>query len=162
MASGNTNLNQNYQPVQQAYYDPTGKQFVSPQAGPVVTSSDGTNYAPHRTGKAAVVAYSTTQTGISASGNSGDITVDLYTELVIDVNLTALTGTSVAFVVSRKDAFGNYVSIYAPSALTTTGTVAQTIGVGAETNKGFGTTVRIAWTCTAVTSATFTVSLQGK
>lgn len=104
----------------------------------------------------------TTQTGISASGNSGDISVGSYRELVLDVNLTALTGTSVAFILERKDAAGNYVAIYSPAALTGVSTIAQTIGVGAETNKGFGDTIRLRWVCTAVSTTTFTASIKAK
>lgn len=159
---GQTLVDGNYRPVAQAYYDPTGAQFVSPQAGPVTTATDGTNYAGHRTGKAGATPYTTTQTGISATGNSGDIKVDMYTEISLDINLTGFTGTSIAYVLQRKDAFGNYVAIYSPTALTATGTVAQSIGVGAETSKAFGNIVRVLWTCVSVTTATFTVSLQAK
>lgn len=114
------------------------------------------------TGCKAITAYSTTQTAINTTGNSGDIDVSVFRELDLDVNLTQLTGTSVAFKIERKDAAGNYVSLYAPAALTGASSIAQTIGVGAETNKGFGGTVKITWTCTVVTTTTFTVSLIGK
>jgi hypothetical protein len=152
----------NYHPIPVNLYDTVSGNLVLPQSGIPITDAAGNLYAPARVvtaGKSLVAATAVTGT---ASSNTTDIDVSQYRELALDINVTSFTGTNIAFFLQRKDAAGNYVAIYSPTALTTTGTVAQTIGVGAETNKGFGTIARIAWTCSAVTVLSFTPSLIGK
>ena len=106
--------------------------------------------------------YNQTQSGISASGDTGDISVNQYSELAIDVNLTALTGTSVQFKVQRKDAFGNYTQLASNAALTATGTTSFSVGSGMSSTLSIGDIIKGIWLCTSVTSATFTVSVKAK
>jgi hypothetical protein len=44
---GSQPVDNNYKSIPANLYDPVGVQFVSPQAGPVRTGTDNTNYAPH-------------------------------------------------------------------------------------------------------------------
>lgn len=106
--------------------------------------------------------YAQTQTGISVNGDTGDIAVGPYSELAIDINLTALTGTSIQFRVQRKDAFGNYTQSASNVALTATGFSSFSIGTGMASNASFGDIIKVVWICSAVTSATFTVSVKAK
>jgi len=88
--------------------------------------------------------------------------VGQYSELAIDVNLTALVGTSIQFRVQRKDAFGNYTQIASNAALTGTGPSSFSVGSGMSTNLSIGDIVKVVWICTSVSGANFTISVKAK
>ncbi len=139
-----------------------GGKAVKDDAGGTVTPSSG--------GVNTTVVYSATQTAVVATGNSGDLNAAGVRELVLDVNVTAISGvgTMVTISLERKDAAGNYVTVFTGTATASTGSAAAaTIGIGAagtgNANAGFGDTVRVKWTIAGATpSASFTVSLKGK
>lgn len=135
-------------------------QALSSASAPVVVASDQSPIATKRT---ASTLYTTTQTGISATGNSGDITtVGPYSELLVMVNLTAFTGTNINFRIRGKDAFGNYYTLGSTGVQTGVGSFAFGVGQGAGNNIGFGDIVILEWLCTSVTSATFTATMKAK
>jgi hypothetical protein len=101
----------------------------------------------------------------------GPIGVGGYTELALDINLTALTGTSIQFLVDRQGTDGNWYNIKSTTALAGVGTITMSIGAGFTAtdaapqyfcDHSFGEGLRIRWVGVALTTATFTISLQGK
>jgi len=120
------------------------------------------NVAANGGGRSTNTVYAQTQTGISTNGDTGDIVVGQYSELAIDVNLTALVGTSIQFRVQRKDAFGNYTQIASNAALTGTGPSSFSVGSGMSTNLSIGDIVKVVWICTSVSGANFTISVKAK
>lgn len=145
-----------------AKYDPTGATYVNFASGATGGAAANPAYVAPPTG----TAYSATGTDVHATSatGTGDIAVGNYRELTIDILTTGtFTGTSVAFIVQRKDANGHYYAIASPAALTATAqSVNLDLGVGASTNKSFGNIIRIAWTATALTTATADFSVIGK
>jgi hypothetical protein len=97
----------------------------------------------------------------TTSSQSATLTVGGLSELAVDVNVTALSGTSVQFYVDRLGALGNWFNIWQSSALTASGTASTSIGSGLATNQSFGAAVRLRWALTG-TSVTFSASIIGK
>lgn len=104
----------------------------------------------------------TSQTGVSATGDTGWIDVTSIQQLFIMCNLSAFTGTSIQFKLQTMDEFNNVFSIVSPTALTATGATLIHAGPGLSSNVDFAAKIRIQWACTAVTTATFTVTIRGK
>lgn len=101
----------------------------------------------------------------TANGDSGALTVGIYSELAVDVNISAVSGTtpSMTLYVDRQGADGVWYTIYTSAAQTAVGTVSTSIGVGAATNSAFGDVARLRWAITGTTpSFTFTASIKGK
>lgn len=104
----------------------------------------------------------------AATVNGNDIAVNGYTELTVDFDQASMTGTgtpTVTYKVQKKDANGHYVDLFASTAQSTgSAHVSTTIGVGAETNKGFGDTIRfqVVGGGTSLTGGTYDVSIIGK
>ncbi len=68
---------------------------------------------------------------ITATGVIGaPFATDGYSALVVDVNVTAVAGTtpSMTLVLERRDAFGNYVAMWTSAAITTTGLTSVIVG----------------------------------
>ncbi len=105
--------------------------------------------------------YSTTQTGVATWAGSGSITgLGIYRSLMVNINLTAITGTSIQFVLGRKDKNNNFIFLKQSSALTTAGTVA--IDVGDSLTGYFFDTVTVTVNLVAITSVTFTVDVEAR
>lgn len=105
------------------------------------------------------------QVGIAASGNSGDLAVDGFDQLALDVNVSALTGTSpsVTFVLNRKGADGVYYPIWTSAAQTAVGKLSTSAGISAPINHCVGSVMRLDWMVAGTSvSLTFTASLIGK
>lgn len=101
----------------------------------------------------------------TTSGNSGDIAVDTFDQLAIDINISAVSGTtpSATFTWNRKGSDGVYYPIWTSSAQTAAGKVSASIGMGGPTNHSIGQTGRLDWAITGTTpSFTFTASVIGK
>lgn len=113
--------------------------------------------------------YSTTQTGVSTWAGSGDISVGSYDSLLININISAITGTSIQFKVSRKDSFGNYVTILTASAIASAAGQSISIGPGtggsgsgSQSSHFLGSTIQITATFTSVTSVSFTIDAEAR
>lgn len=102
---------------------------------------------------------------IVASVNSADLAVGTYDELSIDVNLSAITGTTPSYqlIVDRLGSDGVYYPIYTGTALTAVGVITISLGIGAPVNVSFGSTIRIREIISGTTpSVTRSVSIIGK
>lgn len=117
-------------------------------------------------GRAATVVALGASAARTTSGNSGDLAVGMYTELAIDANLSAVSGTSptIQFFVDRKGADGSYYPIWQQSSASTAiGQVSTSIGAGCSSNQAFGSTIRLRWTIGGTSpSWTFSYSIIGK
>lgn len=107
----------------------------------------------------------TTSAAIATTATSADLDVGKYKELAIDVNVSAITGTTPTYTLSvnRKGADGVYYPIYTGAAITVAGKVTISLGVGASTNVAFGNTIQVVETIGGTTpSVTRSVSVIGK
>ena len=101
----------------------------------------------------------------TVNGNSNDLDVSLCRVIILDINITAVSGTSpvIQFFIERKDANGNYNIIYQPASINTVSVLPQTIGPLGSTKESLGSTIRLRWTITGTTpSFTFSASIVGK
>ncbi len=115
--------------------------------------------------RSAVDVYTLASTAETASGNSGSLTVGQFTELAVDVNVSAVAGTTptLNLYVDRQGSDGIWYTIYTATQVTAVATVSTTIGNGAVTANGFGNTVRLRWVIGGTTpSFTFSASIIGK
>lgn len=102
---------------------------------------------------------------ITTTTTSADLSVGDLTELAVDVNITALAGTSPSYTlqINRKGLDGVYYPIYTGSAQTAAGKISLNVGVGASTNVAFGNTIQVVETIAGTTpSITRSVSVIGK
>lgn len=105
----------------------------------------------------------------TSNGNSGDISVSGYTEIAVDVNVSAKQGTSptLQIIIYRKDAFGNYFSIWDSTAQSVNSPpvqISKSIGPGCVVTEELGSTIRMNWNIggSATPGAQFTASIQAK
>jgi hypothetical protein len=89
-----------------------------------------------------------------------------FTELAVDLNVTAVAGTtpSITIKIERQGADGVWYTIYTGAAVTAAGAQSTDIGVGAATNKAFGSYIRVTETIagSAGQSVTRSLSIIGK
>jgi len=109
----------------------------------------------------------------TAAGNTTDIDVSNYTEIAVDVNCTNKQGTSptLQIIIYRKDALGNYVSIWDSTAISVSGAtsgspvqISKSIGPGCTVTEELGSKIRLNWLIggSATPGAQFTASIIGK
>lgn len=96
----------------------------------------------------------------AASGNSGDLSASGIDILILEVNLSAVTG-SIQFIVESKDPDGNYEPIYTGSVLSAVTPLIVPIGAGLQVNQSFSDTVRVRWVI-VTGPATFTATVHGR
>lgn len=111
------------------------------------------------------IVLSVASSAITSTKVSANLTVGSYKELAVDVNISAITGTTPSYQVKidRLGADGIWYNIYSGTALTATGPQSVNLGVGASTNVSFGSTIRVQEVVTGTTpSVTRTVSIIGK
>lgn len=102
---------------------------------------------------------------ITVNTNTADLAVGMYDSLAVDVNISAISGTSASLTVyiDRKGADGHYYQIYAGTGLTAIGSVSLSLGHGMTTGVDFGNTLRIRLVIAGTTpSVTYTASVIGK
>lgn len=115
-------------------------------------------------GRSCVAVY--TLASVATSGttqNSGDLTVGAYTELSIDINTTAQSGTSptVQYFWERKGADGIYYVLWQSSSLTSAAnTISTSVGVGMAYNQSLGLTGRLRWVVGGSNTPTYTHSIN--
>jgi hypothetical protein len=135
---------------------------------------DNTNLANTITKKqfAAIMGRTTAQstvlnkasTAYTSSSNFGDLAVLTCRRIAVDVNISAVSGTSptIQFFIDRKDIFGNYYNIWQSSSFSATGQASTTIGAFATINQALGATVKLRWTIGGTSpSFTFSASIVG-
>jgi len=125
-------------------------------------STDGVTTATRRVAYPVLVLGSTAYT---ASGNTPNLPVAEFSELAVDVNVTAVSGTSptLNLYLDRLGGDGNWYNIWASAQITAVGTVSTTVGAGCATNQAFGNWVRLRWVIGGTSpSFTFSASIIGK
>jgi hypothetical protein len=114
--------------------------------------------------RAAVAVYSLASTQSSgATQNSGDLTVGLYTEIGIDINTTAQSGTNptLQLFYERKGADGIYYVLWQSAVLSAAAnTISTSIGAGMAYNQSLGLTGRLRWVVGGTSTPTYTFSAQ--
>lgn len=101
----------------------------------------------------------------TTGGSTVDLTVGSLKELAIDVNVTAVAGTtpSLVFTLKRVGSDGIYYSIWTSASLIAVSTASASLGVGAATNVAFGDLVQLSWAITGVSASfSWTASIKGK
>ena len=107
----------------------------------------------------------TPSAAIIVTTTSANLTVGIYKELAIDVNISVITGTTPTYIlaVDRLGADGVYYTIYTGTAITAVGVVSVSLGVGASTNVAFGNVIRVREIVGGTTpSVTRSISVLGK
>lgn len=101
----------------------------------------------------------------NTTATAADLPTGTFSEIAVDVNLSALTGTAPTFqvFVDRKGADGVYYQIFQGTSLTAAGTTMTSIGMGAATNHSCGLFLRLRIVVGGTTpNATFSASIVGK
>lgn len=115
-------------------------------------------------GRSCVAAYTLASTTTSGSTqNSGDITVGAYTEISIDINTTAQSGTNPTLQLfwERKGADGIYYVLWQSAVLTAaTNTLSTSVGTGMAYNQSLGLTGRMRWVVGGTSTPTYTMSIN--
>lgn len=107
--------------------------------------------------------YTTTQTGVSSWSGSGSITgLGIYERLYANIYVSAISGTSIQFVISRIDSSSNSIFLGQSSAMTTTGSTEFAVGPGLTIGKPFGGTIKLSVNLVAITSVTFTIEVLAR
>jgi len=104
---------------------------------------------------------------ITASGNSGPLSVGNFAELALDINITGKQGTSptIQFFIDRLGVDGVYYNVWSSSSISTTPTtISQSIGAGLTLASSFGGTIEFRWVIGGSSTPGFTcsISLIGK
>lgn len=101
----------------------------------------------------------------TASGNSAALDASGVTAVEVDVNITAVSGTtpSATFVVERQGADGVWYVVATSPAITAAGTWTTSIGPGCSVAHELTDSIRLRWTITGTTpSFTFSASITGR
>lgn len=109
--------------------------------------------------------YARVSAAATSSNNSGDLAVDSFSELALDINITAVSGTTptIQYIMERKGNDGNYYQIYASASINSNQAISTSLGAGMAQSVSFGTTARLRWIIGGTTpSFTFSVSIIGK
>jgi hypothetical protein len=108
---------------------------------------------------------SVSSAAITTTTTSADLQVGACEELAIDVNISAVAGTSPTYTlqINRKGLDGVYYPIYTGTAQTAAGKISLSLGSGASTNVAFGNVIQIVETIGGTTpSITRSISVIGK
>jgi hypothetical protein len=100
----------------------------------------------------------------TTSSDFGDLDVSKCRRIAVDINITAVSGTSptIQFFVDRKDVNGIYYQLWSSSVVSAASPISTTIGAFATINQALGATVRLRWTITGTTpNFTFSASITG-
>lgn len=130
-----------------------------------VTDGNGNTSAAVAAGWFTKDVYARASAVATSSNNSGDLPVDSFSELALDINITAVSGTTptIQFIMERKGNDNNYYQIYASASINSNQAISTSLGAGMAQSVSFGTTARLRWVIGGTTpSFTFSVSLIGK
>jgi hypothetical protein len=100
----------------------------------------------------------------TTSSDFGDLDVSKCRRIAVDINITAVSGTSptIQFFIDRKDVNGVYYQLWSSNVVSTAVPISTTIGAFATINQALGANVRLRWTITGTTpSFTFSASITG-
>lgn len=140
-----------------------------------IVSIDNTNLAGTITQKqfAAIMGRSTAvqvvlnlpSTVATVSGDVGDLDVLRCAQIAVDINVSAMSGTTptIQFFVDRKDANGLYFNLWASNMISAAGQTSTTIGSFALIKQSLGGIVKLRYVLTGTSpSVTFSVSVIGR
>jgi hypothetical protein len=124
-------------------------------------------YASACFARAAITVATATVTGATASGSTGsDLQLGPFTELAIDISVTARTGTSptLQFFLDRKGADGVSYNVWSSSPITVAAIqVSASIGAGLASPQSFGSLGIFRWVLGGTSpNFTFSYSIIGK
>lgn len=144
-------------PIPQTYLP--GNNWAALQGVNPQTDGATNTYAAAAFGRAATTVLNQASAAQTASGNSADLAVGPFTELAIDANITAVSGTSptLQLFIDRKGADGIYYQIWNSASVNAVTTVSDSIGPGLNKNQSIGSTIRLRWSIGG-TSPSFTFS----
>lgn len=133
--------------------------------GSLVVNTDGSSNASaaaifQRTTAAVYTLASVATSG--TTGNSGDLVVSPLSEISLDINTTAQTGTTatIQYFYERKGADNIYYVLWQSAVFTAAAnTISTSVGVGMAIAQSLGLTGRLRWVLTG-TSPTFTHSIN--
>lgn len=120
------------------------------------------------TARNCAIVYALASTATSGTTqNSGDLTIGPYTEISIDINTTAQSGTNPTLQLfwERKGADNIYYVLWQSAVLTAaTNTLSTSIGAGMAYNQSLGLTGRLRWVIggSATPTYTFSANIYGK
>lgn len=100
--------------------------------------------------------FSTQLSNISANGDTGNLDVSAYSSILVLINITSLTGTSVNFRVRTIDNFGSRYSLAATNPQTQPGTLGA-LSVVSAAGAPMGDIIVLDW---VVVSATFSANIS--
>lgn len=111
--------------------------------------------------------WTQTSTLITASNNSGILSVGNYAEIAVDINITSNQGSSptIQFFIDRLGTDGIYYPLWQSSTQSSSSAqVSTSIGAGLAISQSFGGTVQFRWTIGGSSTPGFkySVSLIGK
>lgn len=111
--------------------------------------------------------WTQTSTLITASSNSGILSVGNYAEIAVDINITSNQGSSptIQFFIDRLGVDGIYYPLWqSASQSSSSAQVSTSIGAGLAISQSFGGTVQFRWTIGGSSTPGFkySVSLIGK
>ena len=166
MAFGSTPLDGSGTPIPLSCEYVPGVGLVVLQ-GSSITNTDGSSNvsAPATFHRAPGTVLNQASAAKTATGNSADLAVGPYTELTVDINITAVSGTTptIQVFIDRKGVDGIYYAIWQSVSQTAVSVMSTSIGAGCAITQSLGTTVQLRWVITGTTpSFTFSASLIGK
>lgn len=109
--------------------------------------------------------YHKASTAYTASGTSGALTVGPLTTLAVDVNVSAVAGTSptLDFYLERQGADGEWYQVWHPTQVTAAGVVTTSVGPGCTTGAVVLSTMRLRWVIAGTTpSFTWSASIVAR
>jgi hypothetical protein len=167
MAYGTSLVDANGIPIGQVYVPSVG--FKSAQ-GSLITNTDGSSNssAPMAVHHASAIVLLLASAAVTSTPiTNGPYVVGPFTELAVDINLTAKTGTSptIQFFIDRIGADAIAYNIWSSSVVSTVASqVSTSIGSGFSTAQSFGSTIQLRWVIggSATPGYTFSISIIGK
>jgi hypothetical protein len=108
--------------------------------------------------------YSSASSAHTSSSDIGDVDVSKCRRIAVDINITAVSGSSptIQFFVDRKDVNGIYSNLWSSSVVNAVSQVSTTIGAFGTIAQALGAIARLRWTITGSTpSFTFSISIMG-
>jgi hypothetical protein len=108
--------------------------------------------------------YTTTQTAVSSWSGSGTISnMSQYSQLYVNIYVSALTGTSIQFKINRIDSQNNVNTLANGNSITNSVTTDKLdCGAGTSTNHFFGPNISLTAAFTSVTSVSFFVEILAR
>lgn len=126
---------------------------------------DGTYLQQEASKRSTEEVYKRASASATEDGDSGELSVGHLSEIAVDIDITAVTGTTPTadFTVQRKGADGVWYTIYSFAQQNAVGKISRSIGPGCETGASLGDVIKLAWDLGGTSpDFTFSASIKGK